>query len=193
MSSSATPAAPTTTVSASENYQLKWHSFGAHLHSTVAHSLHQSAFTDVTLCTVEGRQVRAHRFVLSASSAYLQRVFKGAATAAQQQPQQLQQLLVVMPPEIDYRTLQTLVQYMYCGETTVSNDILEKVLRGGDLLQVRGLWRPAGGAGGTTAAQPPAGGRAPATTGQINTPVVIVPHAAANHAQVTPRIRNISK
>ncbi|GLV38689.1 uncharacterized protein CBL_05688 [Carabus blaptoides fortunei] len=47
-----------------------------------------------------------------------------------------------MPPEITYKTLKTLIQYMYCGETTVSNDILESVLRGGDILQVRGLWRP---------------------------------------------------
>lgn len=31
---------------------------------------------------------------------------------------------------------------MYSGETTVSKDILESVLRGGDILKVRGLWRP---------------------------------------------------
>ncbi|GJQ76739.1 hypothetical protein Trydic_g15582 [Trypoxylus dichotomus] len=31
---------------------------------------------------------------------------------------------------------------MYTGETTVSKDILESVLRGGDLLKIQGLWRP---------------------------------------------------
>lgn len=31
---------------------------------------------------------------------------------------------------------------MYSGETTVSKDILESVLRGGDILKVRGLYRP---------------------------------------------------
>lgn len=31
---------------------------------------------------------------------------------------------------------------MYSGETTVSKDILESVLRGGDILKIRGLWRP---------------------------------------------------
>lgn len=31
---------------------------------------------------------------------------------------------------------------MYSGETTVSKDILESVLRGGDILKIKGLWRP---------------------------------------------------
>lgn len=31
---------------------------------------------------------------------------------------------------------------MYSGETTVSKDILQSVLRGGNILKVRGLWRP---------------------------------------------------
>ena len=30
---------------------------------------------------------------------------------------------------------------MYCGESTVSNDILNEVLRGGEILKIRGLWR----------------------------------------------------
>ncbi|KAL3286568.1 hypothetical protein HHI36_001069 [Cryptolaemus montrouzieri] len=31
---------------------------------------------------------------------------------------------------------------MYSGESTVSKDILQQVLRGGDILKVKGLWRP---------------------------------------------------
>lgn len=119
------------TAVASENYQLKWHSFSAHLHTSVATSLHSDAFTDVSLFTADGHQVSAHRFVLSACSQYLQRVFRHKAASS------AGPLLVIMPPEIDHKTLRTLVQYMYCGETTVSNDILENVLRGGDILQVR--------------------------------------------------------
>lgn len=51
-------------------------------------------------------------------------------------------IIIVLPPEINYKTMKTLIQYMYSGETTVSKDILESVLRGGDILKVRGLWRP---------------------------------------------------
>lgn len=31
---------------------------------------------------------------------------------------------------------------MYSGETTVAKDVLENVLKGGDILKIRGLWRP---------------------------------------------------
>lgn len=48
---------------------------------------------------------------------------------------------IVLPPELSKRSIQTLVQYMYSGEATVSNDILNEVLRGGELLKIRGLWR----------------------------------------------------
>lgn len=46
-----------------------------------------------------------------------------------------------MPTEIGYRTLKILIQYMYSGEATVTNDQLEGVLKAGDILRVRGLWR----------------------------------------------------
>lgn len=47
----------------------------------------------------------------------------------------------VLPTEIGYRTLKILIQYMYSGEATVTNDQLEGVLKAGDILRVRGLWR----------------------------------------------------
>ncbi len=48
---------------------------------------------------------------------------------------------IVLPPELSKRSITTLIQYMYSGEATVSNDILNEVLRGGEVLKVRGLWR----------------------------------------------------
>lgn len=50
-------------------------------------------------------------------------------------------MLQVLPTEIGYRTLKILIQYMYSGEATVANDQLEGVLKAGDILRVRGLWR----------------------------------------------------
>ncbi|KAL7305787.1 hypothetical protein TKK_0002036 [Trichogramma kaykai] len=121
----------------SENFQLKWHSYGAHLHSSVATLLHSESFADVLLATSCGRHVAAHRFVLAACSSYLSHIFQnchfGANTNAP--------IIVVLPTEIGYRTLKILVQYMYSGETTVSNEQLESVLKAGDILRVRGLWR----------------------------------------------------
>lgn len=48
---------------------------------------------------------------------------------------------IVLPPELSKRSIQILIQYMYSGEATVSNDILNEVLHGGELLKIRGLWR----------------------------------------------------
>lgn len=124
-------------IAASENYQLKWHSYGAHLHSSVATLLHSESFADVLLATSCGRHVAAHRFVLAACSSYLSHIFQtchfGANTNAP--------TIVVLPTEIGYRTLKILIQYMYSGEATVTNDQLEGVLKAGDILRVRGLWR----------------------------------------------------
>lgn len=50
-------------------------------------------------------------------------------------------IYIVLPPELSKRSLQILIQYMYSGEATVSNDILNEVLRGGEVLKIRGLWR----------------------------------------------------
>ncbi|CAH0387036.1 unnamed protein product [Bemisia tabaci] len=117
-----------------ENYQLKWHSHGVHLHSSVA-SLHRSlSFADVTLVTIDGRCLSAHRFILSACSAYFSHLFnmRPASTAGSN-------LVVVLPTEITYQTLSILLQYMYSGEATVSNDQLSSVLKAGELLSIRGL------------------------------------------------------
>lgn len=50
-------------------------------------------------------------------------------------------IYIILPPELSKRSIQTLIQYMYSGEATVSNDILNEVLRGGEVLKIRGLWR----------------------------------------------------
>ena len=50
-------------------------------------------------------------------------------------------IYIILPPELSKRAIQILIQYMYSGEATVSNDILNEVLRGGELLKIRGLWR----------------------------------------------------
>lgn len=48
-------------------------------------------------------------------------------------------LYIVLPPELSRRAVATLIQYMYSGEATVANDILNEVLKGGEVLKIRGL------------------------------------------------------
>lgn len=120
-----------------ENYQLKWHSFTTHLHTSIANFFDNDSMADVVLFTMDGHQILAHRFVLSTCSQYFHKVLKFQYKLTTTLP-----IAIVLPPEINYKTLKVLTQYMYTGETTVSKDILESVLRGGDLLKIQGLWRP---------------------------------------------------
>lgn len=48
-------------------------------------------------------------------------------------------MYIVLPPDLSRRAVLTLIQYMYTGEATVSNDILQEVLKGGEILKIRGL------------------------------------------------------
>lgn len=118
-----------------DNYQLKWHSHSTHLHSSVATLYRSDNFTDVTLVTCDGRYLAAHRFVLSACSSYLNRVLQISSVSSNPSSN----LVIVMPPDISYRTLAILLQYMYSGEATVSNDQLNGVLRAGEILRIKGL------------------------------------------------------
>ncbi|KAL1131776.1 hypothetical protein AAG570_011389 [Ranatra chinensis] len=120
-----------------ENYQLKWHSHSAHLHTSVATLYRSDNFTDVTLVTTDGRYLAAHKFVLSACSAYLNRILHITCLGANTNSN----VVVVLPPDISYRTLAILLQYMYSGEATVSNDQLNGVLKAGEILRIKGLCR----------------------------------------------------
>lgn len=113
-----------------DNFQLKWHSFGQHLHSSIARLYCSDAFTDLTLATVDGHQVNAHRFVLSACSLYLNQLLRNTRAP---------NVVVVLPSEINYRTLRILVEYMYSGEATVNYGQLDNILKAAHILGVRGL------------------------------------------------------
>ncbi|XP_055688530.1 zinc finger and BTB domain-containing protein 17 isoform X2 [Lutzomyia longipalpis] len=122
-----------------ENYQLKWHSHLSNLNSSVATLYRNDKFADVMLLpsnSVEcGVGIPAHKIILSTCSHYFASIFENNPTP----PNSL--IYVVLPAELSRKALQILIQYMYSGEATVSNDILNEVLRGGELLRIRGLWR----------------------------------------------------
>lgn len=130
-------------VAVAENFQLKWHSYGAHLHTSIATLLRSESFTDITLATIDGRQIAAHRLVLSACSSYikqlLQTVYPGRNSHLP--------LVVVLPSEISYRILRILIEYMYSGEATVSYGQLDGILRAAHILGIRGLCREKGNHG----------------------------------------------
>ncbi|XP_017074161.1 uncharacterized protein LOC108109876 isoform X2 [Drosophila eugracilis] len=138
---------------AAENYHLKWDSHLSYLNSSIATLYKNEKFADVVLYSSYNSSgipsdiptvgISAHKFILSASSQFFATMFE---TAPITNPNGV--LYVVLPPELSHRAIQILVQYMYSGEATVSNDILNEVLRGGEILKIRGLCRTSSSNGG---------------------------------------------
>ncbi|XP_037044674.1 zinc finger protein 567 isoform X1 [Bradysia coprophila] len=121
-----------------ENYQLKWHSHLTNLNTSVSTLYRNEKFADVMLFASNsegGVGIPAHKIILSSCSHYFASIFDSNPSP----PNAM--VYIVLPPELSKRSITTLVQYMYSGEATVSNDILNEVLRGGEVLKVRGLWR----------------------------------------------------
>ncbi|XP_026486162.1 zinc finger and BTB domain-containing protein 17-like isoform X1 [Vanessa tameamea] len=136
-------------MTSTDTYQLKWHSHSSHLNGSVAALLRSERFTDVVLCTMDGSQIPAHKFILSSCSVYLSTLFEGQRSVTRMGGM----LYVVLPSEISTKALKILVEYMYKGETTVSNEVLDTVLKAGEVLKIRGLWRQTDEPGGDTPAE----------------------------------------
>ncbi|KAH8269987.1 hypothetical protein KR018_001710, partial [Drosophila ironensis] len=138
---------------AAENYHLKWDSHLSYLNTSIATLYKNEKFADVVLYSSYNSSgipsdiptvgISAHKFILSASSQFFATMFETAPITA---PNGV--LYVVLPPDLSHRAIQILVQYMYSGEATVSNDILNEVLRGGEILKIRGLCRTSASSGG---------------------------------------------
>ncbi|XP_030753868.1 protein tramtrack, beta isoform-like isoform X2 [Sitophilus oryzae] len=120
-----------------ENYQLKWSSHNTYIHSCISSSLvTDDTFADVALVTLDGHKIMAHRFVLAYASQYLNKALRFQPKVTTALP-----LMIVLPQSITYKALKILVKYMYSGEATVSKDILNVVLKAGDILKIKGLYR----------------------------------------------------
>ncbi|KRF84317.1 uncharacterized protein [Drosophila virilis] len=142
---------------AAENYHLKWDSHLSYLNTSIATLYKNEKFADVMLYSSYSNNginsdiptvgISAHKFILSSCSQFFATMFETAPITA---PNGV--LYIVLPPDLSHRAIQILVQYMYSGEATVSNDILNEVLRGGEILKIRGLCRTsASSVGGSSA------------------------------------------
>ncbi|XP_055602904.1 myoneurin isoform X3 [Uranotaenia lowii] len=132
-------------VNSADKYQLKWHSHQQNLNSSISCLYRNDRYADVTLITCNNEEsfaIPAHKLVLGSSSTYFANIFDKTVAPLNAMT------YIVLPSELTKRSMQTLIQYMYTGESTVSVDILNEVLRGGEILKIRGLWRNQSGTDG---------------------------------------------
>ncbi|XP_058120462.1 myoneurin-like [Anopheles ziemanni] len=121
-----------------EKYQLKWVSHQQNINVSLSNLYKNDRYADVMLLTCNGDEnytIPAHKLILGTSSLYFANIFDKNSVPSNAIP------YIVLPPDLTYRSMQVLLQYMYTGESTVSNEILKEVLRGGEILKIHGLWR----------------------------------------------------
>jgi hypothetical protein len=121
-----------------ENYQLKWNSHVTNLNSSICSLYKNDKYADVMLFTCNAEEgfygIPAHKVILGTCSHYFASIFDNNPM-----PINGGMIFIILPPELSRRAMNTLLQYMYSGEATVGNDILNEVLKGGEILRVRGL------------------------------------------------------
>ncbi|EDS27012.1 conserved hypothetical protein [Culex quinquefasciatus] len=111
-----------------QQYCLRWNNHQPNFISVFSTLLHNESLVDVTLAA-EGRQLQAHKVVLSACSSYFQSLFTANPC---QHP-------IVILKDVQYNDLKTMVDFMYYGEVNVSTEQLPQVLKTAEMLKIKGL------------------------------------------------------
>ncbi|BES87486.1 BTB/POZ domain [Nesidiocoris tenuis] len=111
-----------------QQFCVRWNSYQSNLQSAFPKLLTNEHFVDVTLAC-ESRMVKCHKVVLSACSAYFEKLLV-------QNPCQHP---IIFMKDMKYWEVQALVDFMYKGEVNVTQDELASLLKAAEALEVRGL------------------------------------------------------
>ncbi|XP_050663531.1 protein bric-a-brac 2-like isoform X3 [Leptidea sinapis] len=111
-----------------QQFCVRWNSYHTNLQSVFPRLLLTEQFADVTLAC-ESRQLRCHKLVLSACSAYLEKLLL-------QNPCKHP---IVLMRDMRFSEMQALVDFMYKGEVNVTQEELPSLLKSAEALQIRGL------------------------------------------------------
>ncbi|CAH2231593.1 jg17005 [Pararge aegeria aegeria] len=125
-----------------QQFCVRWNSYHTNLQAVFPRLLLTEQFADVTLAC-ESRQLRCHKLVLSACSAYLERLLL-------QNPCKHP---IVLMRDMRFSEMQALVDFMYKGEVNVTQEELPSLLKSAEALQIRGLCSGEAGAGAAAGAE----------------------------------------
>lgn len=118
----------------STEFCIKWTNYQSNIVNSVGKLKNDDEFVDVTL-VCDDQSITAHKVILSACSDYFKHIFK--ATPCSQH--------TVLLPNIQCEDMMSLVQYMYTGQVYIHQDMLGRLLKTAQQLQVKGLIEQAGG------------------------------------------------
>jgi len=114
---------------ASERYELSWKEFDQCTSQSFRKHFKKEDFSDVTLACDDYKQIKSHKMILSACSPFFQKVL---LNNPHQHP-------LIYLKGVTFASLELILQFMYLGETKVSENELQHFLDAAEELKVLGL------------------------------------------------------
>ena len=112
-----------------EIYHLTWNSFLSHLDCTFRNLVNERHFADVTLVSDDQVQIKAHKIILSSCSPVLKKLLLDNP-----HPHPM-----IYLSGVKHEQLESILQWMYFGETNVYKDNIEEFIEIGKYLEVKEL------------------------------------------------------
>jgi len=113
----------------SEKFCLKWNEFEDNIRNSFKSFRSEGTLFDVTLATDDGHQVQAHKVILSAGSDFFKNIFS----------EYNQSNMLVYLKGISKTDLENVTNFLYNGETLVTQEELNAFLQTAQELKVTGL------------------------------------------------------
>ena len=110
-------------------YQLSFNNFQSCTSNAFHNLLTNQEFTDVTLACEEDVQIRAHKVILSSMSSFFHKIL---SRNHHQHP-------LIYLKDIKQRELQSIINFIYMGETEIENEDLDVFMKSANDLGINGL------------------------------------------------------
>jgi len=111
-----------------QQFRLHWKNHSPNFVTVFTQLLNSESLVDVTLAA-DGKQIQAHRVVLSACSSYFKELFISHPC---QHP-------IVLLKDVNFKDLCTVIHFMYYGEVNIEQDQINSILKTAEALHVKGF------------------------------------------------------
>ena len=108
-------------------YSVTWHTYSDHLKTMMKELMMNEDFSDVTLVTEDKKQIHANINILSACSPLFKDILKKEKNCSS----------IVYLRDIQFSEMESIMQYIYLGEATISEDRMREFLAVGRLLEIK--------------------------------------------------------
>ena len=113
----------------SEKYNLKWNDFGKCVGTSFKDLLYHQEFSDVSLVSEDGKQIKAHKVILSVSSPEFKNIL---LLNSHPHP-------VIFLSGVLFEDLNSLVEFMYLGQVDIAQDQMARFLEIANKFKINGL------------------------------------------------------